>query len=212
MTSTSRVRLAVAVLATLVAGTAAVTTGGSSAQASPSVTVDTVAAKPATTSLTFKTDNCEGCTVQLVQAVSGSQDVWQSRAKKVRGGLVTFSFRTSHTHGLSASVRPTWEGQDGGSTGYVTMVAFRYQKEAPGDPVSFREARSKHRGSACWAGTDESRVVLPLKIRRVTVQGNTGPTAGSIAWTRTTQEWWRPMLPAWKGVLGAQDAVFCDQP
>lgn len=213
--SGAHVRLVVAGLATLGAGAAAVATGGaSSAEAGPpaGAAPSAVVARAATTSLTFKTNSCEGCRVQLFQAVRGSQDVWQSRAKKVRGGLVTFSFRTAHTHGLSAWVRPTWEGKDGGNPGYVTLAAFRYKSEAPGDPVSFHEARSKHRGSACWAGTDTSRVVLPLKVRKVTVQGNTGPTAGSIAWIGTTQEWWRPMLPASKGVLGAQDVVFCDQP
>jgi hypothetical protein len=34
-------------------------------------------------------------------------------------------------------------------------------------------------------------------------------TAGNIAWAPTTQEWLRPILPVYGGVLGEQDVFVC---
>lgn len=211
MTRISPLRRGAVLLATLVAGltVAAPAPPVSARPAVPSAPMHGVEARAAaTTRLTFKVATCARCKVRLYQAVEGDQDVWESRTKRVRDGRVSFTILTEHTHGLSASVRAPWEG----STGFVTMVAFRYGKESAGSKVRLAEARAKKRASGCWAGTDRSAVTIPLKVRKVTVPGNTGPTPGTIAWTGTTRHWWRPMLPAYRGVLGAQDVIFCTNP
>src|SRR6476620_5484640 len=66
-----------------------------------------------------------------------------------------------------------------------------------------------------WEGQDGStadEVTIPLEVRDVMVKGVTHKTAGTLAWTKVTQDWWRPMLPTDKGILGSQDILPCEQP
>ena len=207
MTATPLARRAAALLGGVLATALTTLAGGVGATVPAAADAATLA--PHLTKVTFEVKTCEGCTVTLMQ---GNDDpdhsYWSSREKKVRDGRVAFTFRTEHTHGMSVSVEAPWEG----NTGYLTLAAFRYKHEAPGDRVTFREARSKKRGSACWAGTDADAVTLPLRVRKVTVQGNVGKAPGTIAWLGTTQQWWRPMLPAVDGVVGTQEILVCQDP
>ena len=163
----------------------------------------------ARTTLTFTVDGCEGCQVQLVNARSTLDadvvHVWESQAKEVSDGAVTFRIPTRRTWGMSATVRAPWEGH----TGYVTTVAWRYDGELVGDTVTLEEAVTKKRASACWEGVRSRAVTVPLVVERVRVRGVRKEVAGSIAFVPTTQGWVPPMRPAVDGVLGSQDVNIC---
>jgi hypothetical protein len=204
MTNVVRRLLGLLVIAAVALG---VGIAGSTADAQPTVNAPTARAAT-TTTVTLKVPTCEGCRIQLFRAVRGVPTIWQSRVKVVRDGMVSFTMANRNTHGMSMTVTAPWEG----NTGYVTQAAFRYNGQSVGSTVGFALARTKTRAAGCWAGTKRSAITLRLGVRKVTVPGNTGPTAGTIAWFPRTQAWWRPMQDARKGVLGAQDVFFCQRP
>jgi hypothetical protein len=187
--------------------------GGVAVTAGPEAAATTSAHRTAAagqrTEVAFLVDGCNRCHVRLYQAVRGRQHVWESRTHRVRDGRVSFDVATRRTHGLSASVSAPWEG----NVGAVTQIAFRYAHEPVGSFVDDREARGKRRASGCWAGTTEKQVLLPLAVRKARITGVDGsPTTAARAWIGTTTQWWRPMLHAYKGILGAQDVIFCERP
>jgi hypothetical protein len=163
------------------------------------------AAQTKTTVLTVRIRSCEGCEVTLISYLDSYDNGWSSDPHTIAGGQAAFVVPTARTAGLSAMVRTPWEG----NTGYVTMVVFRYRGLAVGDRIGFNRARTMTKASGCWAGTTAKQASLRIKVRRITVQGNGGKVPGNIAWTPTTQAWLRPMLPAYRGVLGAQDVILC---
>jgi hypothetical protein len=190
--------------ATLLAGSlASVPAQAQSAQSHP----DRSAA--ARTTLTFTVDDCEGCEVQLVNARSTLDadvvHVWQSRTKEVRDGEVTFTIPARRTWGMSATVVAPWEG----FTGYRTTVAWRYNGERVGDPVTLDEAVTKTKASACWEGVRSREVVVPLVVEKVRVRGQKKVVDGSIAFVPTTTSWLPPMREVHEGVLGSQDVNIC---
>jgi hypothetical protein len=209
MTRSGRVRRAVALLAILAAGAGGALTATPSATAEAPASHRASAREAATTKLTFRVDTCARCHLQLFQAINGKRHVWVSRNKRVRKGEVSWTFASKHTRGLSVAVHAPWEG----STGYVPAVVFRYAHEKVGTRVAQADARDKRRGSGCWAGTTADAVTMRLNVRKVTVQGYTGRTNGTLAWTRTMRASWKPMYrTAPYGILGSQDAVYCDRP
>ena len=189
------------------AGGSLTATAATSSAAAPHA--DRTPAAEQRTTVAFLVNGCNRCHVRLYRAVRGREHVWESRAHRVRDGRVSFDIATRHTHGLSASVTAPWEG----NTGAVTQVAFRYGREAVGSNVTNREASHEHRASGCWAGTTRRAVLLDLVVRRATIPGVDGsPTTAARAWIGTTPRWWQPMLRTYKGVLGAQDVIFCEHP
>ena len=50
---------------------------------------------------------------------------------------------------------------------------------------------------------------MRLKVRRVQVRGYGGKVPGSIVWASVTQDWLRPLVNTWRGVVGTQDAMPC---
>jgi hypothetical protein len=161
--------------------------------------------KPRTTKLTFTASGCKGCEIQVMNGARRVENTWSSPSRKVAGGDVTFRVPRPLTRGVTATVLAPWEG----TTGYTTVVAFRYAGHHAGDTVSFADARSQKRGTPCWAGTKRSALTVPLTIRKVRVSGTTGPTAGTIAYADATAAWLSPMMPAGKGVLGSQEVIAC---
>ena len=145
----------------------------------------------ATTQVTFKVVDCDGCTITVGNLKEGEHDGWTSKGKKVKDGTVTFAVPTSLTRGLSVQVRAPWEQAH---LGYVTNAVFRYQDLKPGDKIGFDRAKVKSKASACWAGTDEDAVTLRLKARsgRQTTatsarsRGCRPPRSGSARWWRPT--------------------------
>ena len=159
--------------------------------------------------MTLVFDGCARCKVQLFQAVQGRDHVWQSRYRREHDGTLTFSVPTKRTRGMSMEVVGPWEGKDGGTTGFVTMAAFRYAHVEVGTYVSNRDARAKRHASGCWAGTSESEVTLPLSVRKVRVQGTTQMTDATRAWISSTPAWLPPMNRTVKGILGTQEIIPC---
>ncbi len=161
--------------------------------------------KPATTKLTLRVPQCRSCEIGVMNGATRPENTWAAEPKKVRNGSVTFRVPRPDTRGISATVTAPWEG----TTGYTTLVAFRYAGHRVGDPVGFKDARGRQHGSPCWGGTTAKDLTVPLTVRRVRVPGTTGPTNGTIAYADVTQPWLAPMLPAGKGVLGSQEVITC---
>jgi hypothetical protein len=158
-----------------------------------------------TTQLTLEIADCEGCVISVVSYVYRSTDFWNYKRRKVADGSVTFAVPTARTLGLSMQVHAPWEG----GTGFVTNVVLRYKGVQTGDKIGFRAARASKRATACWAGTTEDAVTMRVKVRRVRVDGYGGKVPGSIAWAPVTQDWLRPLVNTWRGVVGTQDAMPC---
>ena len=200
---TIRTALALTAAALLTTGLVPSATAGAEAPAS-----DARAVAPRT-KLTFAVEDCEGCEIQLVNARSTLDadvvHVWQSRTRTVEDGTVTFRIARKRTWGLSATVVAPWEGH----TGYLATVAWRYNGEHVGDAVTLEEAVTKKKASACWEGTRQSRLRIPLVVEEVEVDGVHERVPGTIAFVPTTQSWLPPMRQVWDGVLGSQDINIC---
>jgi len=215
MRTISPARRATLAATAVVAGlTGALAAGvGASDAATPAATAATEAARALPrTKITFEVPGCDGCEIGLTQARWDPKSrwgvrVWDGGQKTVADGVATFTVPTRHTVGMSATVTAPWEGH----TGYVTTVVFRYRGERPGDPVGFREARRKAKGTACWGGTAEDEVTIPLTVRKVRVMGLRHPVPGSIAYADTTQIWMKPMRRVLHGVMGSQDINVCGE-
>ena len=159
----------------------------------------------ATTRVTFTAPDCNGCKLSLIHARPDGE-VWQSRQKTVSGDSVTFRVRRDRTRGMSVVITTPWEG----ATGYVTLVAFKYAGQNPGDRVTFAEARHARKASGCWAGTSADEATIRLSTRRVTVAGYDGPrTPAALVYTKFTQDAMVPMQRTFHGILGSQDVNFC---
>jgi hypothetical protein len=163
--------------------------------------------KPPTTKVTFQTTGCKGCQIQVMNGARRFENIWGSPVKTVKTDSVSFRVPRDLTRGISATVLGPWEG----ATGYTTMVAWRYAGHQVGDAVTFKDARSRSRGTPCWDGTTSKSLTIPLTIRKVTVGGTTGPTAGTIAYADVTQPWLKPMYDADKGVIGSQEIITCQK-
>lgn len=162
----------------------------------------------ARTTLTVHAPGCEGCEITAQSALTSDyEDVWQSGPVEVVDGVATFRVPTDRTAGLSMSLTAPWERR----LGYRTVVAMRYAGTAAGDVVGVRQARSARRASPCWAGTDEATYDMTLRTRKVRVVGiGPGKVPGTLAWTRTTQDWLDPVRRVHGGVMGGQDIDFCE--
>ena len=206
-TSTTILGKSVIAAALLAATLVPAATGGAATGA-----VSDERAAAARTTLTFTVDDCEGCEIQLTSALGtiaeanvGEVDIWNSRARTVEDGSVTFDIPTERTWGMSVAVRAPWEGY----TGYRTTVAWRYNGNLQGDTVTVEQAVTKKRASACWEGVRSREVTVPLVVEKVRVRGQKKMVDGSIAFVPTTQSWLRPMREVWDGVLGSQDVNIC---
>jgi hypothetical protein len=163
--------------------------------------------RPKTTTVTFAVPGCSGCQIGVMNGARRVENTWSIAPRAVRSGSVSFRVPRPLTRGISATVLGPWEG----TTGYTAVIAWRYAGHRVGDPVTFRDARSQTRGSACWGGTTSAELTIPLTVRKVTVDGTTGHTDGTIAYADITQRWLRPMRDAGKGVLGSQDVITCQK-
>ena len=206
-TSTTILGKSVIAAALLAATLVPAATGGAATGA-----VSDERAAAARTTLTFTVDDCEGCEIQLTSALGtiaeanvGEVDIWNSRARTVEDGSVTFDIATKRTWGMSVAVRAPWEG----FTGYRTTVAWRYNGNLQGDTVTLEQAVTKKRASACWEGVRSREVTVPLVVEKVRVRGQKKMVDGSIAFVPTTQSWLHPMREVWDGVLGSQDVNIC---
>lgn len=154
------------------------------------------------TDLTLKIAKCEGCVITLL-SYDGANPAYSSVPATVTGGSVTINLPSARTAGMSVRVEPPW------ITAPVladTNVVWRYAGKAIGDSIGFMEARSKRRGSGCWAGTVNEAVTLTIKVRRVSRYGR----PGAIAWAPVTESFVPPMERTRRGVLVSDDVLACD--
>ncbi|HEX3929898.1 MAG TPA: hypothetical protein VHW64_04300 [Nocardioides sp.] len=163
--------------------------------------------RPKTTKLTLTAANCDGCQIQVMNGALRPENTWEAKEQTMTHGQVTVRVPRDETRGISATVYAPWEG----NTGYTTVVAWRYGGQKVGSNVDVATARASRHGSACWGGTTAKSLTVPLTIRKVRVQGNTGPTHGSVAFASVTQPWLRPMMRAYDGILGSQEVIACDR-
>ena len=161
--------------------------------------------KPPMTKLTLTAAHCAGCEIGVMNGALRPENVWSVRPKKVHDGGVTVRVPRNLTRGISVTAYGPWEG----NTGYTAVVSWRYAVHQIGDTVDLSTARAAHRGSPCWGGTDARSLTVPLTIRKVRTEGNTGPTNGTIAYAQVTQPWLRPMIRAYRGILGSQEVITC---
>lgn len=193
-----RAALAAATLSAAVVATSPL--GAASAPAEP-------AGKPASTQLTVAIAGCEGCAVQLHQAVKGPRGVrpWASRTATVTGGVAVLDVASRRTFGSTMTLKAPWEGQ----LGYLTTVVMRYPGNAPGDNVDAAEAASANRANPCWEGARSAKARLDVAVEQVQVAGVHGEVAGTRAWLPTTTVWTGDARHAPRGVLGTQDPDVC---
>jgi len=198
-------RLAAVVLTLVATGLATTAQQGTAHAAAP---VDRATA--GTTALRLHVTGCDRCSIQLQHAVSGNPKVWTSHRKRIGADHhVTFRVRTARTHGLSFVLRAPWQGD----TGAVPNLVTRYAGHEVDSAVSRKAARHARRAEGCWAGTSLDALTLDFHVSRVRARTVTGdPTRIPLAYATHTMASWRPMVHAYRGTIGNQDAFYCTRP
>ncbi len=152
--------------------------------------------------------HCEGCEVSLHQGLR--ERWWSSATHRVRDGRAVFLVPSGRTRGMSVAVTGTWEASSPHPSGFQAMATLRYRGVAAGERVTFAQARTQRRGSACFPGTTADRLVLRLAARKVRVAGNGGPALTTLAWASPqTRTMAGTQGRVYGGVFGAQDVVPC---
>jgi len=180
--------------------------GGSLAAAGASTrALVSPAEEPGTTRLIYLVSDCEGCKLWLV-GFDGDGHGWGTPPIDINEGRAEVVIDTALTPGLVTLVVPPWDNK-GGRQGTPT-IAMRYNKQAVGSRVTNRRARSRTRGTGCWAGTDASRHRFHIIVRRVQLPDG----VSTLAFARTTQAWTKPMAPAPHGRLRTVSPAPCTLP
>lgn len=106
---------------------------------------------------------------------------------------------------MSFNLNPRWSVSNA-----VTNVVTRYAHTRVGQIIPNSVARYKKRAMGCWAGTSKpvvSMLVRVVKYRSRGLDGN--PGYAPRAWFWTTRVSTPPMVLAWHGAIGNQDAFWC---
>lgn len=160
----------------------------------------------ASTRLTYLVADCDGC-VLFLYGFDADGNGWGTPGVEVIDGRAEVEIDTALTAGLVTVIETPWEsGRDPLAVGTPTVVV-RYGRQAVGSRMSSDVARSKNRASGCWAGTSSDHYAFRVVVRRV--EGSDG-TASTLAFTRTTQAWTRPMTAVTDGRLRTFAATPCD--
>jgi hypothetical protein len=201
-----------AVIVTLAAAVLATTAQGDAhaASAAPAQTASSAAATPARTHLILHFTGCDRCVVAAQHAVNGQEHVWTSPSKRIGSDhTVDLTVRTSNTRGMSFLVTAPWEG----NTGAVSNIVTRYVGHSIDSFVGQDAARHSRRAEGCWAGTRVDEMRLSFHIGRVPAKTLDGqPTQIPLAYATHSMSSWRPMVKAYKGTIGNQDAFWCTTP
>ncbi|MBB3040663.1 hypothetical protein KM427_09420 [Nocardioides sp. LMS-CY] len=164
------------------------------------------------TAVTVVVRRCRSCTIQPVRYVpSEGADPWWGPVRHLDSARqVTLHLPTARTHGLTFFVDAPWHGADD----VAALAALRYRGRSPGDAVTAADARTTHRATPCWAGTDQPAARIVIRVDRFpTRTAFTGQrTHHPRAYAPRTLETWPPMARAYRGSLGAQDAYACTPP
>lgn len=168
----------------------------------------TAEAAPARTKVVLTIDGCDGCRV-LPSSSLDDGPLWQTSARKVRDGKVSFSMPTVRTKGLRLALDAPFEGATGG----VPHVVFHYQGQRFGEPVTTYAATTARKGSVCFSGTARRTLRLAVAVRQVMVDGTSAdgePVVGALAYTTTTQRTRKPFELVRDGYFAAQAIPLCE--
>lgn len=156
------------------------------------------------TAVTVVVRRCRSCTIQPVRYVpSDGADPWWGPVRHLDSARqVTLHLPTARTHGLTFFVDAPWHGADD----VAALAALRYRGRSPGDAVTAADARTTHRATPCWAGTDQPAARIVIRVDRFpTRTAFTGQrTHHPRAYAPRTLETWPPMARAYRGSLGAR--------
>ena len=199
-------RVALVVLTVMLVGASVLSAVPAGAHASPDVVLPSPTGR---TALTVVVRGCRVCTVQAVHYVPSESDrQWWSAIRKVDADRqVTFDVPSSRTRGMTFFVNAPWHGNDL----VAAVMAARYEGRQVGERVTPAQAAAARHGEACWAGTAASTARVVMRVDRfpssTTPEGN--PTWHPRAWAVRGLETMPPMVSAYRGSLGAQDAFPC---
>jgi hypothetical protein len=153
-------------------------------------------AAPATTTITMRVMDCEGCSIRPNNVFDMSKETWSGASVVVRGGRVMLVVPTSMTKGMFFEVSAPWEKGDLQAYPVINMSGDRSQ------------------GNGCWRGTDRSRVTIGVdvnKYRFPSLGGGRGVAPNAVTLGNLS---YGPSDPIrdYGGALppvAHQDAIFC---
>jgi hypothetical protein len=98
--------------------------------------------------------------------------------------------------------------------GAVPNIVTRYQGHAVDAKVTRKQARAGKHAEGCWAGTPTSGLLqLDFAVSRVKVKTVDGkPGLAPLVYATHTMSSWKPMVKTFKGMIGNQDAFYCERP
>ncbi len=163
-----------------------------------------VIAPPTHVTVALHLKGCSSCKVRLVQRVSG-KPLWKTAWKRASKGRVSLKVGRARTRGMTVQVRAPWEG----ATKATTEVVVGYAGKGTGSVISATTAAKRKKGSSCFAGTARARVSWTVGVRKLTVAGKRGRTAGSRAWITRTREDIAPVRPTSRGRLSTTSYTRC---
>lgn len=164
----------------------------------------TLIAPPSHVTVKLRMKGCASCKVRLVQRVSG-KPLWKTSWKRASKGKVTIKVGRARTRGMSVQVRAPWEG----ATKATTEVVVGYAGKGTGSTISATTAAKRKKGSSCFAGTARPSVSWTVGVRKMTVAGKRGKTAGSRAWVTRTREDIPPVRSTSRGRLSTPSYTRC---
>lgn len=168
------------------------------------------ASASARTRLVIRVDGCSTCTLNLAQAISGTDIYWRSRARKVGPDhRVVFHVPASRTRGMSFELHVPWQDY----TGAVLNVVTRYAGQAPGTRRGPRQAKASQHAFGCWAGTSRTTVRLHFRVARFAFTGSpssdSNTSTGAVAWAPSGLSSLKPKVHTWHGSIGNQEIFYC---
>jgi hypothetical protein len=195
----------IAALGAMLAATILGTTAQSEAQGAAAAR----AHGSARTTLLIHVSGCDRCSVQLVDAIKGVDNVSTfPRLKVGRDHVATFKVLKAETPGLSFEVRAPWaKGID-----YVPNAVTAYAGHKVGSAISVKTARHAGHAAGCWAGTRKTTKDLYFEVGRVHTSSHGHQVVAPLVYARHTMSAWKPFVKAVHGTIGNQDAFYCVRP
>jgi hypothetical protein len=143
------------------------------------------------------------CRIQPVQIKTGRVTYWGSE-KTVADDDEALQYRvpTARTRRMTFLVYAPF---DDWAQGLPLTPISRFRAKSPGEQVAWTWARSLHRASACWTGTNRDTMRNTLVISEITRQGET-TASGFFKRTMPSGRYWHTVR---KASLHASDPSTC---
>lgn len=211
---TSRIRSGSTVVLAGVLAAGGLLGAGPGPAAAATTTPAPTASAAASTTITLRVRGCEGCTFGVergLQTEPPSQvkpalpNDWVGPRAKVRNGVVRLTVPTAYTPGLSFTVSAPWEGDTDGITNIALGGGY-----PTGTSITAKQATSRKKATACWAGTASSQASIDVQVLRRTMPGMMDKsTVYAIAYASPTVPTVGSLTTTFHGLLGNQDMFFC---